>query len=48
MSAGAGAGAGVEPDLEFLLEPEPEWSQVKNLTGSTTLDYIVISDIIWL
>ena len=35
MSAGAGAGARVEPDLEFLLEPE--WSRVKNLTGSATL-----------
>jgi len=35
MSARAGAGAGVEPDLEFLLEPE--WSQVKSLTGSATL-----------
>ena len=33
-----GAGAGVEPDFKFLLEPEPEWSRVKNLTGSATLD----------
>ena len=27
----AGTGPGVEPDLEFLLEPVPEWSRVKNL-----------------
>ena len=32
-----GAGAGVEPDFKFLLEPEPEWSRVKNLAGSATL-----------
>ena len=32
-----GAGAGVEPDFKFLLELEPEWSRVKNLTGSATL-----------
>ena len=31
-----GAGAGVEPDFKFLLEPE--WSRVKNLAGSATLD----------
>ena len=37
MSPGAGAGAGVEPDFKFLLEPEPEWSRVKNLTGYATL-----------
>ena len=35
MSPGAGAGAGVEPDFKFLLEPE--WSRVKNLDGSATL-----------
>ena len=28
----AGAGAGVEPDLEFLLEPE--WSRLKIFTAS--------------
>ena len=33
-----GAGAGVEPDFKFLLEPEPEWSRVKNLAGSATLN----------
>ena len=43
MSPGAGAGAGVEPDFKFLLEPEPEWSRVKNLAGSATLDICVPS-----
>ena len=38
MSPGAGAGAGVEPDFKFLLEPEPEWSRVKNLAGFATLN----------
>ena len=33
-----GAGAGVEPDFKFLLEPEPEWSRVKNSAGSATLN----------
>ena len=33
-----GAGAGVEPDFKFLLEPDPEWSQVKNLAASATLN----------
>ena len=37
----AGAGAGVEPDLEFLLERELEWSRVKNLTGSATLEFSI-------
>ena len=31
-----GAGAGVEPDFKFLLEPE--WSRVKNLAGFATLN----------
>ena len=41
MSPGAGAGAGVEPDFEFLLEPELEWSRVKNLAGSATLEFSI-------
>ena len=32
----SGAGAGVELDFKFLLEPE--WSRVKNLAGSATLN----------
>ena len=27
----------MEPDFKFLLEPEPEWSRVKNLTASAIL-----------
>ena len=33
-----GAGAGVEPDFKFLLEPEPKWSRFKNLARSATLE----------